>query len=75
MNPTIITSKPIVIVASEITEKPDGNPTNSCSIMSPATFTCRVSEYQLQKNCKSGYCLHETSGTRFEFVEIMEIIR
>ncbi|GBC27686.1 hypothetical protein GLOIN_2v1785467 [Rhizophagus irregularis DAOM 181602=DAOM 197198] len=33
MNPTTITPKPIVIVTSEITEKPDGNPTNSCSII------------------------------------------
>uniref|UniRef100_U9SPW3 Uncharacterized protein n=1 Tax=Rhizophagus irregularis (strain DAOM 181602 / DAOM 197198 / MUCL 43194) TaxID=747089 RepID=U9SPW3_RHIID len=33
MNPTIITSKPIVIITSEVTEKPDGNPTNSCSII------------------------------------------
>jgi len=33
MNPKIITSsKPVVIVASEVTEKPL-NPTNQCSIM------------------------------------------
>jgi hypothetical protein len=32
MNPTTITSKPVIIVSSELTEKP-ANPTNQCSIM------------------------------------------
>jgi hypothetical protein len=32
MNPTTITAKPVVIVVSEVTEKPL-NPTNQCSIM------------------------------------------
>jgi hypothetical protein len=32
MNPIIVTSKPVVIVSSELTEKP-ANPTNQCSIM------------------------------------------
>ncbi|GBC04527.1 hypothetical protein RclHR1_05710010 [Rhizophagus clarus] len=32
MNPTTITSKPVVIVASEVTERPL-KPTNQCSIM------------------------------------------
>jgi hypothetical protein len=32
MNPTKITAKPVVIVASEVTEKPL-QPTNQCSIM------------------------------------------
>ena len=31
MNPTTITAKPVVIVSSEVTEKP-GQPTNGCSM-------------------------------------------